>query len=469
MSENQDFSTEELGLLRGLPRRHVGATVVDLIGPVADEYEQVGTWLRPVVGIRRFSLARFRPLQALDRTRPLQRRGPGVLPGRSGVLGWGKGDVPHHSQAVRWQRGLFLDRLEPGEPVMARPVRVVSDADRAELENYVPRINGGHWLTIRDFVLATMTDYLPHTQARIGPMLRHLVTYVDWMHHVADVPLERNQMLDPDMIAFYVANVTDISKSSRTTRRACLLRMCDFLLPDMRRTVRMQPIGKEPAARPYSSEEIARLRKIATEQDTPYLRHSAWTLVVLGLGAGLASGDLLEVRREDIFEDERGVFVRVRHSNRCVPRVVPILDEFADEAMVLASCVQPGAWVFRSNRNTCGHGNVAAWARRLRGEGELRINLTRMRSTWIVRHLNAGVPLAALMRASGVTTCTGFDRYIPYLDEPTADEILSLMQADEAIRARRSRSMRRAQPLLGDMLREHAREKYRQQFRESLG
>lgn len=318
---------------------------------------------------------------------------------------------------------------------MAAPVRTVTPEDRAHLEGYSPEIAPERWEAIRPFVLPLVLDYLPHTEARIWPILRHLVAYVDWCHHGHDVALERERLLDPDMIAYYIANVTGISKSSKTTRRALLLRVCDFLVPDMRRTVRMQPIGKEPASQPYTPAELKQLRMLAMEQPTPYLRHSAWVLLAFGLGAGLTAGEIAEVRREDVVEDRKGVYVVVRHSKRNQLRRVPVLDEFADEAIVLARCVLPGSWVFRSSRTTAGPGTVAAWASRLRTPEGVSFNLTRMRSTWIVRHLNAGVPVTAVLAAAGMGTFTGLDRYTPYLTQLSADEVRELVGRETNARA----------------------------------
>lgn len=314
-------------------------------------------------------------------------------------------------------------------PVMAGPVREVDEEDRAFLESYVPKIPADRWLAIREFVLEVMLDYLPYSTARPGPQIRHLVAYVDWMHRVADVELDRERLLDPDMIAYYIEQVPELSPSSRTTRRATLLRMCDFLLPDMRRTVRMKPIGTGPASKPYSPEEIKRLKRLAMEQSTPYSRHAAWCMLAFGLGAGLAASELATLRREDVVEDRHGVFVHVRQPNRNQPRVVPVLDEFADEAIVLARCATPGHFVFRPDRTSAGRASVGDWANRLKYHDELKFLLPRMRATWVVRHLNAGVPAQAVIAAAGMTSFTALDRYASYLDELTENEVRELIGA----------------------------------------
>lgn len=345
----------------------------------------------------------------------------------------------------------------------AKPAREITQADRLAISLYTPELAPGHWTTIGDFAIEVMLDYLPHTPAKLSTMLRHWVAYVDWTHFVADVPLDRERILDPDVIAYYIATgATELAPSSRTSRRAFLLRMCDFLLPDMRRTIRMQPIAKEPANQPYTPAEIERLRAWATSRATAYQRHSAWCIIAYGLGAGLTASELTGLRREDVtLTDDGTVRVEVREAKRNQPRSVPVMADFADEVLALAESVEPGSYVFRSLQTSRTGADVGAWASRLGTAGGLNPNLSRMRSTWIVRQLNAGVPMLSLMAAAGFVVATAFDRYLPYARPVAWEELVEdfrrnsneYRRTSPTIQAKRKASARRAYALAPEKFR----------------
>ncbi|MBC7680025.1 MAG: hypothetical protein H7233_13720, partial [Pseudorhodobacter sp.] len=51
----------------------------------------------------------------------------------------------------------------------------------------------------------------------------------------------------------------------------------------------------------------------------------------------------------------------------------------------------------------------------------------RMRATWLVRHLDAGVRVDALLTAAGLDSVTTLDRYLVALHPLTADDVLAAM------------------------------------------
>ena len=111
--------------------------------------------------------------------------------------------------------------------------------------------------------------------------------------------------------------------------------------------------------------------------------------------------------------------LRINGSN---PRVVPVFD---DQAKVLKAAlvrydVTDNLFTHASRESSSMH---AAHANRPKLG---KPNPKRLRSTWIVRHLNAGSPLPEFLAAAGLTSTSTLNRYLPYVTPtPGAFELLT--------------------------------------------
>jgi hypothetical protein len=143
-----------------------------------------------------------------------------------------------------------------------------------------------------------------------------------------------------------------------------------------------------PAARPYSSQEIAELFSLASSQRSHWRRSSALSFLALGIGAGLRSGELAAVRGDDISSEHDPVVVGV-----AAKRLVPVVGSYAI-ALVEQACEAGAGYLFcpgRADRayknfvnNFC-YGLAASPPAPCLSSGRAQVN-------FICAHLAAGTP-----------------------------------------------------------------------------
>lgn len=296
-----------------------------------------------------------------------------------------------------------------------RAPREVTPADIAAIDAYAPRKMPGHrWRAIRGFVNDLARDYLPHTREETGKVQLTIARYVDWAVHDAGLDMTRDVLLDPEMVVYFVANRLDVSSvSTRQQYRAVLLRMVDSLRPDRRRLLNVRSYGKQDAVPPFTLGELAMVLRWPMEQRTAYRRFNAACLVHFGLGAGIRHEELVHVTREDVVEDDLGVVIHVRHGK--FPRTVPVLGAHEDAVVVLADSVAPGSRIYRSDQKAVSVSVASSWVwstfTPVLGSA---FNPQRARSTWVVGHLDWGVSATVLIRAAGMGSFTGLQRYLAH-------------------------------------------------------
>ncbi|WP_216892059.1 hypothetical protein [Nocardia alni] len=166
---------------------------------------------------------------------------------------------------------------------------------------------------------------------------------------------------------------------------------------------------------PYTRADVASLKAWAYGQPTAAARTQADVLLALGLGAGCTAADIAALVVDDIVVDEQGVLVQLAGER---PREVPVLFDYERPlAGVVEAGHPPGTPVFLPGRRRSKNLITGFTSR---GGGEPGPNTHRMRSTWIVEHLVADVPIAVLMKAAGVDTVQGLTRYLAHIPDTDA-------------------------------------------------
>lgn len=317
----------------------------------------------------------------------------------------------------------------------------ISEQDRQAIHSYQPRsvVTPENWAVIRDFVIEVMETTIVHSASAPDSYMASVVRYVDWCRRVMGLELNREDIFDRDLIAYYAMNATDhLNRNAKGSVRSRLLWVGDHLIEGGIRPRTMERLGRTPATEPYRPDEVARLKMWAASQGTAYLRHACWTGLTFGVGAGLTSLELAHLRREDVRETEQGVVVNITGGRS--PREVVMLAEWEDYALVLAECVAPGAHIFKPDAPERSGAMAGHTYRRTRARPEgQHINLARMRITWMVRVLDAGCPVPFFLKAAGLKTMTGLEKIIPYLDDATAGESAALLRDYDAGRKARYR------------------------------
>lgn len=289
------------------------------------------------------------------------------------------------------------------------------------ISEYTPAIPAGDWTHIEGFVRAAVAEAQPNTVYAARDLLISVTGLTYWCWQTACVPVEREVVFDRAQIEEYIASgCPSMRPGSRGNRRSQLFRVAEQLVGTQTATRRLAPLPASDPAAPYVAAEIAMLRSWCAGQPTQRMRNDAAVLVALGAGAGLAVEDLIDVRIGDVTSDDEGVVVTVRGGRR--PRTVPVLVEW--EAL-LAGAVDgrddTDGFAFRPGRTTTHKNAVSNFVAKTTGVG-VRPSSQRLRVTWIVRHLAAGTPVAALIGAAGVESLealTRYVRFVPALDAAT--------------------------------------------------
>lgn len=216
---------------------------------------------------------------------------------------------------------------------------------------------------------------------------------------------------------FITAAMEHYSKGSLGNLRGRLFRIAERIADprDRRRPVKALP-SADPAM-PYTAAEVAALRSWAWTQ-TGERSVSARNLLALGLGAGLSTSEITNLRLEDV-EQREHTSIAIRGAR---PRVVTMLDLWVSDLTVADD--EPHKFVFRPSRRSTSKNVVSHFVSR--APGPLRPQPQRLRATWIVRHLEAGTNVVTLMSAAGVDSLEAFTRYVGFVSVP--DETSSQRQ-----------------------------------------
>jgi hypothetical protein len=244
--------------------------------------------------------------------------------------------------------------------------------------------------------------------------------------HGQGIDLNPNVVFLPDTLDRYVAHgCADKAPGTQSNYRRILRRVAAAVLgPDVypQRPLSFQASG--PLA-PYSAAEEAALAGWSRGLPTERMRDGVVALLGLGLGAGLDAREIERVGADSIEHGPHGLTVIVTGQR---PRQVPVVGrwEWAVRDALSKSC---GGLLFRSGRAR--RKRVSVFTENLPRSDAPKLSSQRLRATWIVRHLEARVPVNALAVAAGVNSEELF-RYAPRMAPVLHDEAERLLRGESA-------------------------------------
>jgi hypothetical protein len=276
--------------------------------------------------------------------------------------------------------------------------------DEIELCRYLPVHALPYWREIGEFTRACVAETAAATERSERDLYAAATPYVLWCWQSRGIPLERGRIFRGSLIEEFIHLAeTAYRKSSKATHRGVLWKMLEVINPAGTSRPH-RPISRSAPQDPYLAHEIAALNSWAVTQGTARRRHDARALLALGLGAGLATREILEVRPLDIRQENDHLLVSVAGRSR----EVPFLIEWAKTIADIVDDVEPLQWLFRPGRQNATAGQVTDFL--LRARTHLDVRPSRMRTTWLLRHLDEGTPPTELLRISGLKTFAALDR-----------------------------------------------------------
>lgn len=278
---------------------------------------------------------------------------------------------------------------------------------RRQIEIYRPySVSASDWDACAQFVRDAVTAARPHSVDQAAKLLRLATRITLWSLHSSGLDLAYTSVFHPENIRRHMAGsqLGSDSTRQRDTARLGILSHALIGTPLSRSTNR----GSLAVSTPYIPRDRAGLKSWAARQRQEWKRRDGQFILALGFGAGLEANEIRTVRRNDIRLDGDVMTINVTTGT---PRTVPVLhaetqaitrliDEFAVDDYLLT-------------RHSRGKGDLMAGFHSNNNHGAP--NPRRLRSTWIVTHLNSRSPLPEFLTAAGLSSTATLLRYLPFV------------------------------------------------------
>lgn len=292
------------------------------------------------------------------------------------------------------------------------PAPTAAEAEAlAVVENFVPQsapaeVWESHGHLVRDRVRAVKTKGPRSAQT-------HLSAGAGLLAFAAreGIPLRGEVVFSDEVIERYVAAELTGSRGSRGTTRSRLRRLRDAYAPEQTPVVDYQRVRP-----PYTIDELAGLWRMVSNQSTPYRTRRLQALYCLCVGAGCDATDLRTVSGEDVYKDNGLVYVAIGEPR---VRTVPVLGSVGPTLLGLAETAGKEMVI---GGNADDHNLVNRLVRSATGGEDLpRLNVARLRHSWMVAMANARLPLTLLADMAGVATLRTFEDLLPYTNLPPGE------------------------------------------------
>ncbi len=328
--------------------------------------------------------------------------------------------------------------------------RTLPERDSESVEhvvaNYVPRyVDVYDWIVIRDFVREAVLDSKPISADEARRRITIVGLLVAWGHREACYALTRDALFTLDVISEWIdQECQHYSLKVRKMYRARLKSIAATINPKF--PVLPQESAYQSAWNPdpYSDAEVIQIKGWARSQTTEVRRNKAHVLLALTMGAGLYTHEVAALRLRDIEIDDQGVIIHVHGGT---PRDVPVLAEWEDvlkELVTNVRPVDPDAYAFAPGRTNRKPNLVTAFVASTNRNKGVEPLTRRMRATWVVGHIKAGVPPQAIAHAAGMVTLRNFDKWLYHYREFETEEYRALLRDEMRAQKRASREGQRA-------------------------
>ncbi len=337
---------------------------------------------------------------------------------RTGRGALGAGHEPSLSNPAGSPRHSFVSG--PCHSVGMNQHQVTARTAQQVREQYTPRcVDPFHWVTIRAFVMDAVAAMGDKDTEDTRRFMTQASQYVDWTHFVAGYDLDKS-IWDADIIAEYLDSETKhLTPLVREATKGRLMRMARTNNPGAIPEIDDIGFKGEWQPDPYTDDEVRSIEGWARGQRTPVSRQKAAMLLALGLGAGLHTSEMVLLRVYDLEPHEGGITINVRGS---IPRQVPVRNTYVEPLRLALQHLAPADYVFAAGRVNKKTAVIQNFIKTTNTEMGWRPSPRRLRSTWMLAHIKAGVPASYLMRAAGVTSLRYFEKWIYSYPELHNDE-----------------------------------------------
>ena len=275
-----------------------------------------------------------------------------------------------------------------------------------------------------EFTRTAVTDFGPLNGPEASSYMRSLGRLVINTVKVQCEPLERRIVFDGVTIDGFYKNIL-AKKPAGRTERLRLFRLAAELHefdPDRRDA---GPRYSAKTRAPYRPLEIVRLLSQGRTRSTASRRHNWQLLVALGAGCGITSEEAVNLKLDDVLIQPDHIEVRVGGAR--TRSVICIADWEHRLAALLRSELIVDYAVLTTNRPKYAAGWTANYIASM-ASWDTGFSMERLRSTFTVRHLEAGTSSLHLLRMLGVRQFSTIERLIPYAEVPSVSDYATTLR-----------------------------------------
>ncbi len=343
---------------------------------------------------------------------------------------------PSRAAALRAAKAAASARSAPTVTALPDVSLLPAKVQEAIAEYRPAALSAERWEILGPLCRRLIASYAPVTAGVARSSATSIAAFVAWIQtrpgradvggSVAVEELQTAGLLDVYLTELAASGTPD---PSLATYRSVLRRTLKALDPSPPAAIAYQPI-----AGPYSAAECAAYVRLARNQPTSPRRRELSTIVGLGLGAGLDGKDLRAVCPTD-FSDATlpdGTLVLLVQVRGGRPRTVPVRALYADlvrEALALHASDRRG-----SNTPLLGvkptRKSITSPAIRdavTATDDSVDIAVNRLRATWLVACLAAGIPLGPLLHAAGLRSARTLTDLLAYCPAPNPGDVNRLL------------------------------------------
>jgi integrase len=337
----------------------------------------------------------------------------------------------------------------PTQPLVTRAHLVDTNAQLVAIETaiakYSPEAPDRLWNgEVQEFTRTAITDFGPINTAEARKAMNVVAHLAMWTRHVACQPLTRNVVFGGQHIDAYITHATaGKSADRRRLIRLRVLRIASELHnfdPERReRRRKLGPTTRVGGFSPYTPAEIIRFRNQGATRSTAHRRHNWMVILSLAAGCALSVTEIVYLRNEDIELGDGFVRVHVQGERS---RTVICRAEWEDDIRAFMSAPNTGEFplVVDYVAEHAGQGDpetgrpktpskfIETLIKKAADDIRGRFSVERLRSTWIVQHMDERTHPVALIGALGDKGFSTLARLMPYVRELDEDELIAMFR-----------------------------------------
>jgi hypothetical protein len=315
----------------------------------------------------------------------------------------------------------LAEEWDGGQPV--RP----GDSVSGTINRFSPKdVPDEVWARIEPWVKSAVTAASPRSVLRANDLLTVTAQLFCWAERIGQ-PLDPVVLLRPEIIdRFVTEGCAHLADGTRTNYRTWLRMVGAAVLGSELYPPRPLPLKRSDVNAPYSVAEVTELVSWARGCSTPTMRRNVWALLAIGLGAGLSAREISRLVGTDVHEQGGLVVLEVVGEK---PRTVPVHRLWAGDVLEL-SCESGAHPFFRPERTRITRNDLLTFIDRCtEKDQDAKFCIQRLRVTWMVGHLAAGVPVGVVAQAAGVAAShlVKYSRFVPLPGESDARRLLAGM------------------------------------------